>query len=229
MPNSNASLERVALRVEDKLNEAVVVWFHANGRAFPWRETRDPFHVLIAEFLLRRTQAPRVVAPYLELIARYPDAEKLAQADVSSLRQWFRPLGLVGRADRLVESARILVHEYGGRVPAELEVLESLPGLGRYSARAILCLAFGHTVPMIDEGSGRLLRRVMGFESRGPAYSSRLLMREAQLLLPENSARDFNLGLLDLAARFCRPRRPVCSECPLEAGCAFAQACETAG
>ncbi len=207
-----------------ELADSVVSWFRDNGREFPWRETKNPFHILLAEVLLRQTQATRVVSPYLELIARYPDPESLAHTDVTALRHWFRPLGLVERADRLVESARILVQEHGGQVPGDVEGIEALPGLGRYSARAIACLAFGRAVPMIDEGSGRVLRRVLALKSYGPAYSSRPLMEEAQRLLPQNSARDFNLGLLDIAARLCRPRRPLCSECPLLGGCAYARA-----
>ena len=211
-----------------ELAESVVSWFRENGREFPWRETKDPFHILLAEVLLRQTQAMRVVSPYLELITRYPDPESLAHADVTALRQWFKPLGLVERADRLIESAGILVREHGGQVPDDLEGLQALPGLGRYSARAILCLAFGSAVPMIDEGSGRVLRRVLALKNRGPAYSSRPLMEEAQRLLPESSTRDFNLGLLDIAARFCRPRRPLCSECPLWGRCAHARALDAA-
>ena len=212
-----------------ELADTVVSWFLENGREFPWRETKNPFHILLAEVLLRQTQATRVVAPYLELIAMYRDPESLAHADVTGLRQWFRPLGLVERADRLVESARILVQEYGGRVPNDLQELEALPGLGRYSARAVVCLAFGRAVPMVDEGSGRVLRRVLALKSRGPAYSSRPLMEEAEHLVPQSSARDFNLGLLDIAARFCRPRRPLCSGCPLLGGCAHARALDAAG
>ena len=126
-----------------ELSASVVEWFRGNGRAFPWRDTTNPFHVLVAEVLLRQTQAWRVAGPYLQLIDMYPDPQSLADADVESLRKWFRPLGLVKRADRLIECARILVRKYGGQVPQGLQELEALPGIGRYSARAILCTAFG--------------------------------------------------------------------------------------
>lgn len=213
-------------------NEAaalVVAWFRRCGRAFPWRETENPLHILVAEVLLRQTQAPRVVAPYLELTARYPDAESLARADVASLRQTLRPLGLFSRADRLVECARILVEEHGSLVPRDLDQLQELPGIGRYSARAVLCMAFGDAVPMVDEGSGRVLQRVLGRKIRGPSYSNAALIRVAERLLPEGSAREFNLGLLDIAARFCRPRKMLCSQCPVASRCSYAGALSTVG
>ena len=203
------------LQARRALTDSVVGWFRENGRVFPWRGIQNPYHVLIAEVLLRQTQALRVVAPYLDMIAKYPDPESLAQANVPSLRWRFRTLGLVSRADRLVECARILVQEHGGQVPQGLRELEALPGLGRYSARAVLCLAYGQAVPLIDEGSGRVLRRVLGQSVSGPSYASRPLMRAAEEIVPESSAAEFSLGLIDIAARFCRPRTSLCSECPL--------------
>ena len=198
----------------------MVSWFHSKGRDFPWRDTRNPFHILIAEVLLRQTQAARVVGPYIHLVATYPDPGSLAKADVDALRQWFRPLGLVRRADRLVACARLLVRDYGGQVPSDLKELQKLPGIGRYSARATLCMAFNHPLPMIDEGSGRVLRRVLGLSDTGPAYSDTRLAALAKRFLPDSQTREFNLGLLDLGATFCHPREPDCRGCPILTLCA---------
>lgn len=200
--------------------QATVKWFRSHGRTFPWRNTSNSFHILIAEVLLRQTQADRVVEPYLELVERYPNAQALAQADTIKLRKWFRPIGLVKRADRLVQCAQILIKDYEGQVPGDLKALESLPGLGRYSARAILCLGFSQPVPMIDEGSGRVLRRMFGHELRGPAFSDPVLMDAVMRVLPNESPRDFNLGLIDIAAAHCHPTKPDCLSCPLTKNCA---------
>lgn len=213
-------------KIATKLNSSVFVqstvqWFGSHGRMFPWRRTSNPFHILVAEVLLRQTQAGRVVGPYLDLIERYPDAQALAQADVTELRKWVRPLGLVQRADRLVQCARILVKDYAGQVPGDLKALESLPGLGRYSARAILCLGFNQPVPMIDEGGGRVLRRTLGHEPRGPAFSDTALMDAAESILPHESPRDFNLGLIDIADTYCHPTKPDCLSCPLFKVCTY--------
>ncbi len=208
--------------VSNEFATSVVSWFRSNGRDFPWRETRNPFHILIAEFLLRQTQAARVVGPYSHLVSTYPDPASLAEADVDALRQWFRPLGLVRRADRLVQCARRLLGDYGGQVPRDLRSLQSLPGIGRYSARATLCMAFNCAVPMIDEGSGRVLRRVLGFSETGPAYSDIRLAEVAERLLPDSYAREFNLALIDLGAAHCHPKTPDCHHCPILSLCAFA-------
>jgi A/G-specific adenine glycosylase len=203
------------------LAQSVAKWFRSHGRAFPWRETSNPYHLLIAEVLLRQTQARRVVGPYLDFVERYPDVQTLGQADVAGLRRWFRPLGLVKRADYLVQCSKTLINDYGGRVPADLKALESLPGLGVYSARAILCLAFNQPVPMIDEGGGRVLRRALGYKPRGPAFSDPGLTHAIKRILPRRYFRDFNLGLIDIADAYCHPTKPDCVGCPLLRDCTY--------
>ncbi len=206
-------------RASGEFVASVVSWFSSNGRDFPWRDATNPFHILLAEVLLRQTQAPRVVGPYTELVNMYPDPEALATADVNALRKWFRPLGLVRRADHLVECARYIVRKYEGQVPRDVKKLESLPGIGRYSARAILCMAFRHPEPMVDEGSGRVLRRVLGYEETGPAYMDKALISAAKEAVPRTSGREFNLGLIDIAAAHCHTRNPCCRKCPLLEHC----------
>ena len=208
-------------RFSQEFATSVVSWFRYNGRDFPWRHTRNPFHILIAEVLLRQTQAARVVGPYIHLVITYPDPASLAEADVDALRQWFRPLGLVRRADRLVECARRLQGDYGGQVPRDLRSLQSLPGIGRYSARATLSMAFNHPVPLIDEGSGWVLRRVLRFLDTGPAYSDPRLAEVAERILPDSHAREFNLALIDIGAAHCHPKTPDCLGCPILSHCAF--------
>ncbi|MBF8294203.1 MAG: HhH-GPD family protein [Bacteroidetes bacterium] len=210
-----------AVATPEVLQQIVVSWFLSNSRSFPWRDTQNPFHVFVAEMLLRQTQAERVIGPYQELINKYPDENTLASADVEALRAWFRPLGLSKRADNLVQAAETIVKDFQGIVPNNLNALLSLPGVGIYSASAILCLSFGGRVPMIDESSGRLLRRVFVLPSRGPAYSDKKLLQLASDILPEKSSREFNLGLLDIAAKFCHSRMPDCRSCPLVSMCAF--------
>ena len=194
-------------------------WFSESGRDFPWRQPSSSFHVMVAEVLLRRTQAERVAGPYLELIERYPDTRDMAGADVGWLREWFRPLGLVGRADLLIDAAKAIVEKHGGEVPRDLSQVESLPGLGKYSARAVHCLAHGGAVPMIDESSGRLLRRLLGLSSTGPAYSDRKLLERTEELVPAETSKAFNLGLLDIAAAYCHVGSPDCVQCPLRDLC----------
>ncbi len=207
----------------EKVKKGVLSWSTVNGRDFPWRQTRDPYHLMVAEILLRRTQATRVVQPYLELANRFPDVASLASANPTELRVVFRPLGLAKKADQLIKAAQVIMTEHGGRLPRDLRALFELPGLGIYSARAVTCLAFGEPVPMVDESSGRLLRRIAGFPVDGPAYNDKRLIAFAERLLPSGRAREFNLGLLDLAAAHCRPRAPRCQGCPLVRLCSEAR------
>jgi A/G-specific adenine glycosylase len=201
--------------------QSVIRWFYSHGRIFPWRETSNPFHILVAEVLLRQTQARRVVEPYQDLIKKYPNAQALAKADIIKLRRWFRPLGLIRRADYLVHCAQALIKNYAGQVPNDLKALESLPGLGRYSARAILCLGFNQPVPMIDESGGRVLRRTFGNEPKGPAFSDPNLMEAVNKILPHKCPRDFNLGLIDIADAYCHASKPDCMNCPVLKICAY--------
>ncbi len=202
-----------------RLHCTVEKWFQKSGRDFPWRQSSNPYHIMVAEVLLRRTQAHRVTGPYLELIERYPDIQDMAEADVGRLREWFRPLGLVNRALTLVEAANTILRQHGGKVPKELGEIESLPGLGRYSACAVLCLAHEGVEPMIDESSGRLFRRLLGISSTGPAYSDRSLYSRARAVIPCDSTKSFNLGLLDIAAAHCHVSSPECVKCPLLSLC----------
>jgi len=203
----------------ERIRSAVLTWFAINGRDFPWRRTSDPFRILVAEFLLRQTQATRLAKPYIELTTKYPRASLLAIANIDELRKWFKPLGLIKRADYLIQTSRILVANHGGKVPDDLETLLGLPGLGIYGARAVLCLAFGAPLPMVDEGSGRVLQRALRIMPKGPAYCDSNLLKAAETTLPKASPREFNLGLIDIAATFCRPSMPGCSDCPISDIC----------
>lgn len=207
----------------DSLTKLVLQWFACNGRIFPWRKTMDPYYIFIAEILLRRTQAKRVVETYLTLIKRYPTPEELSQANICELREMFKPLGLIRRADWLVDAAKRIVSEYGGLVPNNLDELSTLPGMGTYSSRAVVCLAFGKAVPMIDEGSGRLLRRMLNLANKGPAYSDPELLKIAEAIVPIKHARNFNLALLDIASAYCHLKSPRCTICPLTSLCKYAK------
>jgi A/G-specific adenine glycosylase len=182
------------LESKTHLQRVVVHWFNNHGRKFPWRKTKNPYHILVAEFLLRRTKADSVVEPYLNFINLFPSILHLSKADVNQLRTWFKPLGLVNRADQMISTANLILNNHNGEVPNNFHELSALPGIGNYIGRAIACLAYEASQPMIDESSGRLLRRLFSLPETGPAYSDSLLLRSAKELLPNNNVREFNLG-----------------------------------
>jgi A/G-specific adenine glycosylase len=207
---------------DERFVEDLTRWGRANRRSFPWRETRDPFRILIAEVLLQRSRGRTVAPVFDELFRRWPDAESLARARVSSIRSVIRPLGLVRRADTLKALARAVV-ERGG-VPRTLETLLELPGVGPYAANATLAVAFGHRAGVVDGVTARVYRRYFGLEPKGPPSTDRELWAAVERTTPTKAVRQWNWAALDLAATVCIPARPRCSECPLAEHCRWSRA-----
>jgi A/G-specific adenine glycosylase len=194
-------------------------WGRANRRSFPWRETRDPFRILVAEILLQRSRGGTVAKVYEELFERWPDAEALSDVRVPSIRSVIRPLGLVRRAETLKALAAAVI-ERGG-VPSSLDGLLALPGVGRYAASATLAVAFGRCQGVVDGVTARVYRRYFGLPGVGPASADVELWDLVERVTPSRGVREWNWSVLDLAATVCLPRRPRCVECPLVEKCAF--------
>lgn len=200
----------------------LVEWGGRNRRSLPWRQVGSPFQLLVAEMLLRKTSARHVVRVWPDLVAAYPDAGALAKADLRHLERLLRPAGLARqRARDLVAAARQVVREWGGVVPASPALLEELPGVGPYTARAVAAFAFGSPFVVADTNVVRVLGRFSGRRLprqgyRAPAWAWRLAARS----LGEAEAAAFNYALLDLGALVCRVR-PDCEQCPLVRECAW--------
>jgi len=203
--------------------EGLIRWFETYGRVYPWRQESNPYYVLIAESLLRKTRARDVLGVYTTLISNYPTISDLARADVRELELAIAPLGLPSRAQLLHEAARKIVDDFAGIVPNDYKTLIRLPGIGRYTASAILCLGYGKHVAMVDEGVGRVLRRLNNIPKQHPAYEDRKLWAIAESLLPKepDKVKKHNLALIDLAALVCRPKAPKCYSCPLKEECRY--------
>lgn len=225
LANAVAKAIRTALykRVEN-LQTLMLDWFAKNQRSFPWRETRDPYQVLLAEKLLQQTAAnEKVVAAYNEIVASYPDITSLANASSQKLKSIITPLGFAYRAEELPRLAKSILNHDHATLPNELEGLLALPGVGDYSARAVLAFAYGNDVPIVDTNVARFLYRLYGITEplpSNPARSKKLISM-AQALVPSGKARDFNLALLDLCATVCIARKPSCAQCPLNGHCNY--------
>jgi A/G-specific adenine glycosylase len=208
------------------LHRRLLGWFKTHQRRFPWRDSLDPFQILIAEKLLQQTAATAsVVAAYRELLARYPDCDALARAPVTAVRQIIKPLGLHYRAGELVRLAKAIRRRHDGQVPRDLGDLLSLPGVGDYAARAVQAFAFGRAVGVVDSNVARFLGRYFGLstpKTENPARN-RSLLAIAGALVPASGAREFNLAILDLCAAHCTAIGPACEQCPLAAKCAHAR------
>lgn len=213
------------MSVTDEKIEAVrnclLSWFEKNGRSFPWRRTRDPYKILVAEIMLQRTRAEQVVSVYEEFIQRFPDIESLARAGKEEVRKYFSKLGLLWRADLVVDLAKELVTRFGGIVPSEREKLLSLPGVGDYIADAILSFAYGMDIAVVDSNVCRVLSRVFGLEQHGEARRDRRFKELAQRMVPRGKSREFNWAMIDFASMVCIPRKPKCVACPLKSICTY--------
>ncbi|MEQ6360497.1 hypothetical protein V7D15_12545 [Thermoanaerobacter thermohydrosulfuricus] len=198
-------------------------WWEKNKRDFPWRHTKNPYEVLVAEMLLRKTTAQQVEKIYSAFLSRYPNPKTLAEADEDELRKILRPLGMEHtRAKLLKKFGEVVEEKYGGHIPSDCAALLKLPCVGMYAANAVLSLVYSKDVPMVDTNFIRIVERVFGFKSRkARARCDKELWEFAQKLVPKGASREFNLAVLDLAAAVCTAGTPQCSKCPLTAVCAY--------
>jgi len=199
----------------------IVRWFDKNKRNYPWRETHDPFKVLIAEMMLRRTKADQVKAVYDQLFTEYPDVETMAKAGNKELEQILYPLGLKWRTPAFGLVAREVKEKYQCKIPEAREELTTLPGVGEYVAGAVLSIAYGKKEWIVDSNIVRLFRRYFGIKTSKEGRRDKHVVEIAKVYVSGKDPRKANLALLDFAALICLPRDPRCSQCPISATCHY--------
>jgi len=193
-----------------------------NSRSFHFRQTSDPYRILVTEMLLRQTRARQVESVYEEFFRRYPTVRELAHAKEASIRHLLKPLGLRTRAGHLLSTAKRIVVENEGRVPSDLESLRRLPGVGDYVASCVMSFAYG--VPMVaaDTNVTRVLSRVVGLsDTRGSASRESVLRTYSAMAELTPRKRDLHYALLDLANAVCRVTKPRCQTCCLHSVCKY--------
>lgn len=200
-------------------------WYRRHGRALPWRRTRHPYRILVSEIMLQQTQVERVRKFYGRFLRRYPSFEALAAASEPAVREAWDGLGYYARAGNLRRTAQIVVRDHDGRLPDDPAAIRRLPGIGRYTAGAVLSIAFGKDAAILDTNAARVLSRVFAVRPRGSkARRQRRLWEVAELVTPKSGAAgEFNQAIMDLGATVCRPRRPACPSCPVRCLCCFRQ------
>ncbi len=202
------------------IRKALLDWFAARARSFPWREHPTPYHVWVSEVMLQQTQMATVLPYYRRFIARFPDVETLAAAPLDEVLKLWEGMGYYRRAHLLHQAARVVVEEYDGHLPADERALLALPGVGPYTAGAILSIAFGKPAPILDGNAKRVLSRLDDIDADidRAATVRRLWARAAELVDPDRPG-DFNQALMELGSLVCLPRNPLCHECPLQPYC----------
>jgi A/G-specific adenine glycosylase len=196
-------------------------WYSTNARDLPWRQTRDPYHILVSEIMLQQTQVDRVLPKYHEWLEKFPSLSALAAAGEEDVTSTWRPLGYNIRPRRLHAIARESVARFGGELPSDEETLRSFKGIGAYTAGAVRSFAFGQRAAILDTNVARVLFRV--FVGRGNPKSHAMrqhLWGVSRTVLPIRRVFDFNQALMDFGATLCTARKPKCLLCPMRNGCA---------
>ena len=203
------------------LRGALLRWYDENRRDLPWRRTRDPYAIWVAEIMLQQTRVDTVVPYYERFLARFPDAAALATADEDEVLSLWSGLGYYRRARGLRACALELMERHGGRLPDDVEALAELPGIGRYTAGAIASTAFGRPAPVLDGNVRRVLARVFAIDRTpgGRAGEQARLWQLAAELAAGVRPGDLNQALMELGALVCTPHAPLCASCPAARSC----------
>ena len=205
--------------------QTILSWYDQGHRDLPWRRTQDPYRIWISEIMLQQTRAETVVSYYERFLARYPTVQDLASAPEEELLKAWEGLGYYSRARSLQKAAKEIVARYGGQLPADLEKLRALPGIGDYTAGAIASIAFGLPAAAVDGNVERVLCRWDAIKDEvGTPAVRRQIAARAQALVPPDRPGAFANAMMEMGATMCTPKNPKCLLCPVREGCmGFAQ------
>jgi len=195
-------------------------WYRKNGRDLPWRNTDDPYHILVSEIMLQQTQVDRVLPKYHDWLGKYPSLLVLAEAPPDDVAKTWRPLGYNIRPKRLQSIAQQAVENHDGRLPSDHDTLMSFKGIGEYTAGAIRSFAFGERAAILDTNVARVLFRI--FVGKGDPKSHAMkkhLWAVSEAVLPNRNVFDFNQALMDFGAMHCSARKPKCGTCSMQRFC----------
>ena len=204
---------------KNQFRRALFDWYSTNGRDLPWRRTRDPYRILVSEFMLQQTQVATVLPYYEKWARRFPTFSALAVASESDVLHAWQGLGYYARARNLRATAKLVV-DHGGSFPKDIEQMRKLPGVGKYTAHAVATFAFDQPVPIVEANTSRVLSRLFDLRvSIDSASGLQKLWARAAKLVPRKQAAIFNSALLDLGALVCLKRNPRCGICPVKGFC----------
>lgn len=203
-----------------RVHSSLLRWYAAEQRVLPWRETSDPYAILVSEIMLQQTQVDRVLPKYAQFLTAFPTLADLAAASTGEVISVWVPLGYNMRAVRLQSIARQVIAEYAGRIPDTIDELLKLKGIGRYTAGAIACFAYHKQVATVDTNIRRVLHRLfLGLEHPEPKVNDAQMLTLAEQVLPTGEAYNWNQALMDLGATICTSSDPKCQQCPMHETC----------
>ncbi|MEJ7838747.1 MAG: A/G-specific adenine glycosylase [Thermomicrobiales bacterium] len=213
--------------IED-FQQHLLAWWQENRRNLPWRQTRDPYEVLVSEMMLQQTQVDRVIPYFRTWLESYPTVYELAAAPTADVIRLWKGLGYNRRAVNLQKTAKAIV-EMGGEFPRDVEALRALPGIGPYTAGAVACFAFEQDVAFMDTNMRRVLHRVLvGVDIPRPQFNDRQMSAIALQLVPTDDGWNWNQALIEFGALQCTARKPNCLVCGLQDICVARPQIQTA-
>jgi len=202
------------------LSRKLLDWYAVHRRDLPWRRTRDPYAIWVAEIMLQQTRVETVIPYYRRWMRRFPDVRTLARAGEQAILGCWEGLGYYSRARNLYRASQIVVDQFAGKIPDNLKDLLSLPGIGRSTAGAILSLAYNKDAPILDGNAKRVLSRLFTVSTSSEKRNTEnTLWQISESLIPKGFSNPFNQALMDLGSIICTPRDPLCPECPLRSLC----------
>lgn len=208
---------------KDIFVEKLLGWFAKNRRDFSWRNTNDPYKILVAEMMLQKTNSKQVAKLFDRFVEKYPSPASLAKARVLEIENMITPLGMEHtRADRFKKWAKEIANKFNGKIPDNRVDLLALPGVGNYIANSVLCMAYGKELPLMDTNIVRVLTRVFGIKSlKARPRTDKELWDKVARMIPKGKARNFNLGIIDFGALVCLAKSPKCNSCPMSNFCLY--------
>ncbi|MBR5561230.1 MAG: A/G-specific adenine glycosylase [Clostridia bacterium] len=199
----------------------VLNWYDAGHRDLPWRHTKDAYRIWVSEIMLQQTRAETVISYYDRFLTRYPDVQALAAAPQEELLKQWEGLGYYSRARSLQKAAQVIVDEFGGELPRDVQKLRSLPGIGDYTAGAIASIAFGIPAAAVDGNVERVICRYFAIEDTvGTPAVRRMITEKTQALVPHDRPGAFANAMIEMGATMCTTRNPACLLCPVRGSCA---------
>jgi A/G-specific adenine glycosylase len=207
-------------RTPSLISREILRWYARHKRDLPWRNTRNPYCIWISEVMLQQTQVDTVIPYYKRFLSRFPSVKALASAPVDDVLKCWENMGYYARARNLHTAAQQLMERFGGELPHTRDDLSRLPGIGSYTAGAILSIAFGQPVPAVDGNVRRVLSRLFAItEPLDQSQTQCHLMNLAEQMISEKDPGTFNQALMDLGSQICTPRKPNCGLCPARTSC----------
>ena len=205
-----------------RLAPSLLDWYAAHARDLPWRRTSNPYAIWISEVMLQQTQAATVIPYWKRWLAALPTVHKLARAREQTILRLWAGLGYYSRVRRLRQAARLIVQDHNGRLPSDPATLQTLPGIGPYTAGAIASIAFEQPAPLVDGNITRVFSRLHGLTQANDQElwaMAKVFVQAAHATGRHNACGDLNQSLMEIGATVCTPRQPICALCPLRRSC----------